>query len=38
MPDPGVDEFAYLDKLSGLAAERALAKLSQDQLDRYLSQ
>lgn len=37
-PDPSADEFAYLDKLSGLAAERALAKLSPDQLDRYLSQ
>ena len=37
-PDPAADEFAYLDKLNGLEAERALAKLSPDQLDRYLSQ
>lgn len=38
MPDPGGDEFAYLDKLSGLEAERAMARLSPEQLDRYLAQ
>lgn len=37
MPDPGGDEFAYLDRLSGLDAERALSKLTPEQLDRYLT-
>lgn len=37
MPDPGGDEFAYLDRMGGLEAERAMAKLTPDQLDRYLA-
>lgn len=36
MPDPGGDEFGHLDRLTGIDAERALAKLSPDQLERYL--
>ncbi len=36
-PDTGTDtEFTYLDKLGGVEYENALAKLSDDQQDRYL--
>ncbi len=34
--DIGQDEFAHLDKLSGLEIERALAKMSPEQQQRYL--
>ncbi len=36
-PDPGGDEFSHLDKLGGMDAERALARLTPEQLDRYLA-
>lgn len=35
--DVGGDEFGYLDKLSGIALERALRKLSTEQSERYLT-
>jgi len=36
MAETGADEFAYLDKLDGIALERALAKLTPEQEARYL--
>lgn len=36
MSETGSDEFAYLDKLDGLALERALSKLTPEQEARYL--
>lgn len=35
-PETGGDEFGYLDKLSGMALERALSKLSQADEQRWL--
>lgn len=34
----GESEFSHLDRLSGMALERALAKMTPDQQDRYLTQ
>lgn len=36
LPETGGDEFAHLDKLDGIALERALSKLSSEQQVRYL--
>lgn len=36
MSETGSDEFAYLDKLDGIALEQALRKLTPDQEARYL--
>lgn len=35
--DTGTDEFSYLDKLSGMDLEAALARLTPEQTDRYLT-
>lgn len=36
LPETGGDEFAHLDKLGAVELEAALAKMPQDQQDRYL--
>ena len=36
IPEVGGDEFSRLDRLDGMALERALARLSQAEADRYL--
>ncbi len=36
MPETGADEFAYLEKLDGIALEQALRKLTPEQEARYL--
>lgn len=36
--ETGGDEFAHLDSLQGMALERALAKMTSDQVRRYLEQ
>lgn len=35
--ETGADEFAHLDKLSGMDLEQALARLTPEQTDRYLT-
>lgn len=37
METEGETEFSYLDRLSGMALENAIARLSPDQAERYLS-
>jgi len=36
LPETGADEFSRLDRLEGLDLERALAKLTEAEVDRYL--
>ncbi len=36
IPETGADEFSKFDRLEGMALERALAKLSEAEADRYL--
>jgi len=36
LPETGADEFSRLDRLEGLELERALSKLNEAEIDRYL--